>query len=547
MKHILIFGLASGCLLVAGTALSQRLLTLPDLSVLEPRGDTLQVTQVVPTPDGGHLIGGRFSYWYEGKRRFDLLKLKADGSPDTAWAPALSYDNLFANGALISVTPTPVGAFVFGDFQGVNGAATEGIALIDWTAAALPWPTITPRSRVFAISSYDRTGDWVYFNHALNGHYRMSGSTGRLDANWNSPRLGGCTRADADYDRLLADGGGRLWLRQFFSYLSMEEPGWVSVSRCDIQPATGIGNRGVVNRGLSVGEAVEFFDVTDEHVFLQRRRYRIADLSEDTAWPRLNTLRVTASFAYAIAESNSATVPTVLMRHAIVDGLQDTAWRYAMPVQYAAYRAKAQAFWWFAGSQGADSAGLLVTDRDAASRLASHGFMVKDDGKVEPDVTVVEYYVPALKHYFLTGRRNEQAALDALPASFSRTGMTFAAKSSKYRDIPEQPVCRMYASPENGMSNSHFYGIGEDCKALNKLTGLKYEGYDFSIQRPDSAQACPVGAPHGITRLFNNRASANDGNHRYVVSAATKAKMLAQGWLDEGVVFCSSAVTDANG
>ena len=123
--------------------------------------------------------------------------------------------------------------------------------------------------------------------------------------------------------------------------------------------------------------------------------------------------------------------------------------------------------------------------------------------------------------------------------------MKFTAKSSKYRDIAEQPVCRMYASPEKGMSNSHFYGIGSDCATLNKLSGLKYEGYDFSILKPTAEQACPAEASKPVTRLFNNKVASNESNHRYVVSAATKAKMLSQGWVDEGVVFCSTTVADA--
>ncbi len=69
-------------------------------------------------------------------------------------------------------------------------------------------------------------------------------------------------------------------------------------------------------------------------------------------------------------------------------------------------------------------------------------------------------------------------------------------------------------------------------------------GYDFSVLRP-AASGCPATAPNAVTRLFNNKAAANDGNHRYVVSAATKAKMIAQGWVVEGAVFCSSSVTDA--
>ena len=171
-------------------------------------------------------------------------------------------------------------------------------------------------------------------------------------------------------------------------------------------------------------------------------------------------------------------------------------------------------------------------------------FIVKDDLMPEEAVSVVEYYVPALKRYFMTGRTNEQATLDALPASFTRTGMSFAAKSSRYADIAEQPVCRLYAAPENGGSNSHFVGVATDCATLNKLPGLKYEGYDFSVLKP-AASGCPSTAPTAVTRLFNNKAAANDGNHRYVVSTVTKARMIAQGWIDEGAVFCSTSVTDA--
>ena len=122
--------------------------------------------------------------------------------------------------------------------------------------------------------------------------------------------------------------------------------------------------------------------------------------------------------------------------------------------------------------------------------------------------------------------------------------MSFTAKSSRYSDITEQPVCRLYAAPEKGGSNSHFYGIGNDCTVLNTITGLKYEGFDFAVLRP-TGSGCPTAAPNAVTRLFNNKAQANDGNHRYVVSTAAKARMVALGWVDEGAVFCSAAVTDA--
>ena len=135
--------------------------------------------------------------------------------------------------------------------------------------------------------------------------------------------------------------------------------------------------------------------------------------------------------------------------------------------------------------------------------------------------------------------------MDAAPNTFVRTGMSFTAKSSRYSDITEQPVCRLYAAPEKGGSNSHFYGTGNDCTVLNTITGLKYEGFDFSVVKPSSTGACPFTAVYPVTRLFNNKAQTNDGNHRYVVSNATKARMVALGWVDEGAVFCSTGVADA--
>ena len=42
-------------------------------------------------------------------------------------------------------------------------------------------------------------------------------------------------------------------------------------------------------------------------------------------------------------------------------------------------------------------------------------------------LTVVEYYISSSDSYFLTGRATDQAQLDALPASFKRTGAQFDA------------------------------------------------------------------------------------------------------------------------
>lgn len=165
------------------------------------------------------------------------------------------------------------------------------------------------------------------------------------------------------------------------------------------------------------------------------------------------------------------------------------------------------------------------------------------DNKIITNAAVIEYFNRDAGRYFITGRASEQATLDALPASFQRTGMRFSAKGSVYRDVPEQPVCRFYAAPESGGSNTHFYGTGDDCPALNTVRQVRFEGFDFAAIKPTSA-ACPTIAPNPVYRLFNNKSATNEGNHRYVVSAATKSRMVGQGWVDEGAVFCSTSVVD---
>ena len=123
--------------------------------------------------------------------------------------------------------------------------------------------------------------------------------------------------------------------------------------------------------------------------------------------------------------------------------------------------------------------------------------------------------------------------------------MTFRSLEGALYAKPATPICRFYSSPEQGGSNTHFYGHDDDCLALNTVSQLRFEGYDFAARVP-AESGCPVSAPLAVTRLYNNKAPSNESNHRYVVSAATKAKMLALGWLDEGAVFCASTATDAS-
>ena len=162
--------------------------------------------------------------------------------------------------------------------------------------------------------------------------------------------------------------------------------------------------------------------------------------------------------------------------------------------------------------------------------------------------TVVEYYVPAIKKYFITGREGEKTTLGQYPALFKPTGMSFVAGLGSAPPAGTQPICRYHFAPPS-LPNTHFYGVPSDCAlvatAFSKNPDAKNEGIDFAIATPDAAGNCPASAPVKIYRSFNNRAAQNDGNHRYTVSTARYQQMTAAGWSGEGAVMCAASATDA--
>ncbi len=163
------------------------------------------------------------------------------------------------------------------------------------------------------------------------------------------------------------------------------------------------------------------------------------------------------------------------------------------------------------------------------------------DGNLQQ--TVIEYFSPVANRYFITGRIEEQTLLDGYPQLYTRTGMRFTTKTSKFLDGDAPPVCRFYSAPERGGSNSHFMGTGPDCSLVNAFKGFVYEGYDFGAVLP-VAGACPTAFPVAITRMFNNQGATAQGNHRYATNAAIVTQMSARGWVNEGVVFCAISAAD---
>ena len=133
--------------------------------------------------------------------------------------------------------------------------------------------------------------------------------------------------------------------------------------------------------------------------------------------------------------------------------------------------------------------------------------------KDKDSVTVVEFYNRDLDAYFITGRTNEQTAIDGV-ASFQRTGGTFAAAGSaaSTETAGSTPICRYYISVASPYTSSHFYGPRDtDCAviAAAKPAGFSYDGLDFAVTLPVSG-ACPASAPFAIYRSF--RAGANGKN-----------------------------------
>ena len=168
-------------------------------------------------------------------------------------------------------------------------------------------------------------------------------------------------------------------------------------------------------------------------------------------------------------------------------------------------------------------------------------------------VDVIEFYHPELDHYFITATEEEATAIDqgAAGEGWVRTGEKFLAWGLGGGDSRASDVCRFYGSLNPG-PNSHFYSVSpQECRFLMDLQELypddmprwNFEGYTFSIlpPAPDLEQPCPETAIP-VYRAYNDGFSRDeDSNHRYMTKPELVDSMAEEGWIDEGVVFCSPA------
>ncbi len=140
-------------------------------------------------------------------------------------------------------------------------------------------------------------------------------------------------------------------------------------------------------------------------------------------------------------------------------------------------------------------------------------------------------------HYVLIRDPAERAAIDAGAAGpgWRRTGYSFQVREPG-TEVVDGNVCRFYAPGVN----SHFHtGFAAECNYLrDNATGWIFEKFDFSA--PLAHGSCEF-MMTPVHRLYNNRHSVGDPNHRYAADPEVRAEMLARGWTDEGIAFCTPA------
>jgi hypothetical protein len=154
---------------------------------------------------------------------------------------------------------------------------------------------------------------------------------------------------------------------------------------------------------------------------------------------------------------------------------------------------------------------------------------------IVPPPTAIEMVNEITGHYVLLSRAMEIAAVEAGSAGpgWRRTGYSFQVVEPR-GGVEDGNVCRFYAPGPN----THFYTADPvECTFLrNNATGWIFERFEFFAMRPQGSTCEFMQSP--VYRLYNNRWMFNDSNHRYTPDAAVRARMIAQGWIDEGIAFC---------
>ena len=155
-------------------------------------------------------------------------------------------------------------------------------------------------------------------------------------------------------------------------------------------------------------------------------------------------------------------------------------------------------------------------------------------------VNIYEYVNDITGHYLMLSDPGEEKFVrdgNAGPG-WRRTGYAFGGYSQAFGFVPGQPLCRFYAPAVN----SHFYTARDfECQGLRNdpKSGWIFERSDVSVAVPFNGSCAPAQYP--VYRLYNNRAQFLDTNHRHTTDPAVRDAMVAQGWADEGIAFCTDS------
>jgi hypothetical protein len=190
------------------------------------------------------------------------------------------------------------------------------------------------------------------------------------------------------------------------------------------------------------------------------------------------------------------------------------------------------------GAAGDRPANLVVD----SPQLANLAILVLDGSggiPAAPDADVVEFFYPPLDTYFLTASAAEEAFIDAggVGAGWVRTGFHFSAWAIGTNAPSTVPVCRFTGAPNVGPDSHFFTGDAAECALVQGNPYWRYEGLAFRTVLPASGQ-CVAGMTT-VVRFYRPGNDITQVRHRYVIDAAEAEQMRAQGWLEEGPVFCA--------
>ena len=148
-------------------------------------------------------------------------------------------------------------------------------------------------------------------------------------------------------------------------------------------------------------------------------------------------------------------------------------------------------------------------------------------------VRVVEYHHGGLDHYFITANADEIADLDnGVAPGWVRTGLSFNAFAAPSGTTA--PVCRFF-STAFAPKSSHFYSpFAAECAKVRSDPQWQLETDDaFDIAVPSANGDCAAELIP-VYRLYN-AGQGGAPNHRYTSDRDVRARMLAQGWVPEGI------------